>query len=152
MMSNRRHGLLLLLVGIAFVALSCAGPATAPKAGLNVVATTGTQPGSVTFGIGVENTGTATEHLSFGSSQFFDIEVRNVTGHLVWQFSAGKYFLDLLWGFDLAPGEKSEIQETTWDLKGNDGDLVSPGTYTARIYITSSPRNEDLVTVVRLTI
>lgn len=151
-MRVRVRYLLPLAVGISIVALSCAGPATAPKAGLNIVATTGVQPGSVTFGIGVKNTGTTTESLSFGSSQFFDIEVRNVAGRLVWQFSAGKYFLDLLWGFDLAPGETSRVQETVWDLKGNDGNIVSPGTYTAKIYITSSPRNEDLSTVVRLTI
>jgi len=151
-MSFRRFYLLLLAAGTILAAISCAGPATAPKAGLNIVATTGTQPGSVTFGIGVKNTGTATERLTFGSSQFFDIEVRNVSGHLVWQFSADKYFLDLLWGFDLAPGESSQVQETVWDLKGNDGDLVPPGLYNATVYITNSPRNEDLSTVIRLTI
>ncbi len=151
-MRFRRFYLLLLAIGVSLFALSCAGPSTSPKAGLNIVAMTGTQPGSVTFTIGVKNTGTATERLTFGSSQFFEIEVRNVSGHLVWQFSAGKYFLDLLWGFDLAPGESSQVQETVWDLKGNDGDLVPPGLYNATVYITNSPRNEDLSTVIRLTI
>ena len=53
-MSFRRFYLLLLAAGTILAAISCAGPATAPKAGLNIVATTGTQPGSVTFGIGVK--------------------------------------------------------------------------------------------------
>jgi hypothetical protein len=107
---------------------------------------------SITFRIGVENTGSKTETLNFVSSQFFDIEVKDGGGHLVWQYSSNSYFLDMLWGFELAPGESSQVREYVWNLKGNDQEPLPFGSYKARIYITDSPRDGGLSTIISLTI
>ena len=145
--------LLFLLVLLAsFMTLSC-GSVTAPKVGLNIIATASLQTaGSTTFRIGVENTGSKTETLNFGSSQFFDIEVRDRGGHLVWQYSHDAYFLDVLWGIELAPGESSQVREYVWTHMGNDQKPLPSGSYKATVYITNSPRDEGLSKVVSLTI
>ena len=145
------RNLFLLVVLVPFMTLSC-GSVTAPKVGLNIVATASLQTaGSTTFRIGVENTGSKTETLSFRNSQFFDIEVRDRSGHLVWQFSHDAYFADMLWGIELAPGE-SQVREFVWNHMGNDQKPVSSGSYKATVYITNSPRDEGLSKVVSLTI
>lgn len=146
-----RHLFLLVLL-VPFVTLSC-DSVTTPEAGLNIVATVIQQTaGSAIFRIGVENTGTKTETLNFGSSQFYDIEVKDHGGHLLWQFSYGTYFLDMLWGLELAPGESSQVREYVWNLTGNDQKPLPSGLYKATIYITNSPRAEGLSKVVTLTI
>jgi hypothetical protein len=146
-----RHLFLLLLL-VPFITLSC-DSVTIPKAGLNIVATAIQETaGSITFRIGVENTGTKTEILDFGSSQFFDIEVKDSGGHLLWQFSYDRIFLDVVWGFELAPGESSQVQEYVWNLTGNDQEPLPSGSYKATIYITNNPRDEGLSKVVSLTI
>jgi hypothetical protein len=140
-----------LVLAVPLIALSC-GSITAPKPGLNIVASIGQQsPGSITFRIGVENTGSATEALEFRSSQFFDIEVRSRSGQLVWQFSHNKFFSAVLWGLELAPGESS-VRDSAWDLTGDDEKRLPSGTYTAKIYITNSPRDEDLSSAIKLII
>jgi hypothetical protein len=144
--------LFLLVLLVPFVTLSC-DSVTTPKAGLNIVATVIQQTaGSAIFRIGVENTGTKTETLNFVSSQFYDIEVKDSGGHLLWQYSYGSYFLDLVWDLELAPGESSQVREYVWNLTGNDQEPLHPGSYKARIYITSSPRDAGLSTVINLTI
>ncbi len=144
--------LFLLVLLVPLITLSC-GSVTTPRAGLNIIATASLQTaGSTTFRIGVENTGTKTETLSFGSAQFFDIEVRDRGGHLVWQFSHDTIFLDIVWGIELAPGESSQVQEFVWTQMGNDQKPVSPGPYKATVYITNNPRDEGLAKVVSLTI
>jgi len=140
---------LVLLVPLVF--LSC-GSVTIPRVGLNVIATVSRQTaGSMTFQIGVENAGTKTETLQFGSAQFFDIEVEDSSGHLVWKYSFDGGFAALVWNLELAPGQ-SEVREYVWNLAGNDKDPLPSGPYGAKIYITSSPRDEGLSKVVSLTI
>ncbi len=144
-----RHLLCLL---VPFITLSC-DSVTTPKAGLNIVATVSQQTaGSMTFRIGVENTGTKTESLNFGTSQFFDIEVKDGDRHLVWQYSYNAYFLCMLWRLELAPGELSQVQEYVWNLTGNDQKPLPSGSYKATVYITNGPRDEGLSKVVNLTI
>ena len=141
----------LLVLLVPFITLSC-GSVTAPRVGLNIVATVSQQTAeSTTFRIGVENTGSKTEALSFRNAQFFDIEVRTKGGRLVWQFSHDAYFADMLWRIDLAPGE-SQVREFVWTHMGNDQKPVSSGSYKATVYITNSPRDEGLSKVVSLTI
>jgi len=133
-------------------ALSACGSATSPTPGLNILASVSSQTAtSLTFRIGVENTGTKTESLNFRSSQFFDIEVRDAHGRLVWRLSDNAVFLDLVWSLELAPGESS-VREYAWDLTGDDQRSLPAGSYRAWILITNSPRNEDLATDLRLTI
>ena len=144
-----RHLLCLL---VPFVTLSC-DSVTTPKAGLNIVATVSQQTGgSTTFRIGVENTGAKTETLSFRSSQFFDIEVRDRGGHLVWQYSYGAYFLGVVWGIELAPGESSQVREYVWTHIDNDQKPLPSGSYEATVYITNYPRDDGLSKALNLTI
>ena len=140
------------ILAVSLISLSC-DSATSPRLGLNIVASVSQHMAeSITFRIGVENTGSKTETLNFVSSQFFDIEVKDGGGHLVWQYSYNTYFLDVLWGFELAPGESSQVREYIWNLTGNDQEPLPSGSYKARIYITNSPRDEGLSTVISLTI
>ncbi len=142
----------LVVLLVPFVTLSC-DSVTTPKVGMNIVATVIQQTGgSAIFRIGVENTGTKTEPLNFSSSQFFDIVVKDSRGHLLWQYSYGSYFLEMLWGLELAPGESSQVREYVWDLTGNDQKPLPSGSYKATMYITNSPRDEGLSKVVTLTI
>ena len=136
------------LLAVSLISLSC-DSATSPRLGLNIVASVSQH---ITFRIGVENTGQKTETLNFGSSQFFDIEVKDQGGHLVWQFSYGLYFATLVWNLELAPGESSQVREYVWNLTGNDQEPLPSGSYKAKIYITSSRRDEGLSTVISLTI
>jgi hypothetical protein len=134
-------------LAVLLISPSC-GLITGPGPGLNIVASISQQSAeSMTFRIGVENTGSEAETLNFGNSQFFDIEVRSASGALVWRWSTGKSFLDVLWSLDLDPGESS-VQETAWDLTGDNGQPLPHGTYTAKIFITSQPRDGDLVSVI----
>lgn len=144
--------LFVLVLLVPFITLSC-GSVTTPRAGLNVIAKVSQQTaGSMTFQIGVVNTGTKTETLLFSSSQFFDIEVSDGSGHLVWQYSFNSYFLAVGWGFELAPGQTSEVNEYVWNLTGNDKNPLPSGSYKAKIYITNNSRDEGLSKVVGLTI
>ena len=141
----------LLIVAVPFIALSC-GSVTTPKAGLDIVASVSQQTaGSITFRIGIENTGTKTETLHFGSTQFHDIEVYDRSGHLVWQWSYGLNFLAVLSDLEFPPGE-SQSGDTIWYLTGNDQKPIPFGRYTAKIYITSVPPDRRLSTVITLTI
>jgi len=139
------------ILAVSLISTSC-GMITGPGPGLNVVASISRQSAeSITFRIGVENTGTTAKSLDFSTSQTFDIEVRAVSGALVWRWSNDKYFADVLIGLELGPGESS-IQETAWDLKGDNGQPLPHGTYKAKVFITSSPRDGDLVSVITLNI
>jgi hypothetical protein len=60
-------------------------------------------------------------------------------------------FTDSLWDLELRAGE-SYVREAEWDLKDNLGRAVPSGTYTCRVWITSYPRDEGLVTETSLTI
>ena len=152
MKRSRARLALLLILAVPLIILSC-GSLTVPSLGLNIVASISQQtPDSLTFRIGVENTGPRTETLRFNSSQFFDVEVKDGGGHLVWQYSHNAYFLDVVWGFELAPGESSQVQEYVWNLTGNDQKPLPGGSYKAKVYITNDPRDGGLSSVIRLTL
>jgi len=150
----------LLILAVPLITLSCGqgGSPTSPISrlrqvvtGLTLSVTTSQGAGSMTFRINVENGGSATETLNFTCAQFFDIEVTDQSGKLVWRWSNDKYFAAVLWSLELSPGESS-AQETVWNLTGSDQKPLSSGSYTAKIYITSSPRDGGLSSVIRLTI
>jgi hypothetical protein len=108
-------------------------------------------PGTMSFRVGVENRTTTEMTLHFTDGQFFDIEVTDRGGDLVWRWSHDKAFTQALWALELKAGE-SFAQDAEWDLTGNNGKPLSPGTYMARFIITSSPRDEALVLELPLTI
>jgi hypothetical protein len=146
---------------LLFVLASCnsttspTAPLTRTKlqaAGLRMIDTiSGPSGGVVTFGIGLEN-GTATPlTLVFSSGQFFDIEVSDRSGDVVWRWSHDKGFTTAFWDLELQAGE-SYIRDAVWDLKDNNGRSVPSGTYGCRIWITTYPRDEALVRETSLTI
>jgi hypothetical protein len=144
-----RYPLIMALAG-PLIMLAC-GSLTSPAGGLSIIASASpSSTGSVTFQVGVENVGSKTETLDFRNSQFCDIEVRNMSGTLVWRFSDGATFLDVLWGLELEPGE-SYTQELVWDSPGT-GQRLLPTVYTAKILITSSPRKDFLSSVIRVSL
>jgi hypothetical protein len=157
----KRSSIVAGLLGLAFFVAAC-GTSTSPTSPLNrtqlkaaalsMVATiSGPSGGTVAFKIGVQNDTSTTLSLDFTSGQFFDIEVSDRSGDVVWRWSYDKAFATLLWRLDLGAGE-SHIRDATWDLKDNNGRSVPSGTYRCRIWITSSPRDEVLVSETSLTI
>jgi hypothetical protein len=127
-------------------------PAKLKSEGLHVVATISRpSPGTMAFRVGVENRAATDMTLGFTSGQFFDIEVIDRSGRSVWTWSHDKAFVDNVWALKVAPGE-SYLQDADWDLSGNGGKPLSPGSYTARFIIMSSPRDEALVLELPLTI
>jgi Intracellular proteinase inhibitor len=157
----KRPSIVVGLLGLAFFVAAC-GTSTSPTsplnrtqlkaAGLRMIATvSGPSGGAVTFGIGLEN-GTATPlTLVFSSGQFFDIEVADRSGDVVWRWSHDKGFTTAFWDLELQAGE-SYVRNATWDLKDNNGRSVPSGTYGCRLWITNYPRDEALVSETTLTI
>jgi hypothetical protein len=116
-----------------------------------VVSIRRTGPGTVRFEIGVENKAGTDGTLHFTDGQFFDIEVADHGGNVVWRWSHDKGFTQSLWDLTLGPDE-SYVRSEDWDLTGNDGMPVSPGSYECRVWITCAPRDEALVYRASLTI
>jgi len=144
------------LLALALLVAACGTSTspTSPLAGsrLKVLATvSGPAAGHVGFRIGLENATKTTKTLNFSNGQFFDIEISDRGGTAVWRWSHDKLFVDVLWDIELEAGE-AYVQDAEWDLKDNLGRAVPSGTYTCRVWITNSPRDEGLVTETSLTI
>jgi hypothetical protein len=87
------------------------------------------RPGEpVVMRITVRNVGTETVTLRFPSSQRYDFVVRHITGEVVWQWSANRYFLWVLGAETLEPGETRVITEE-WKQQNNLGNQVRTGIY-----------------------
>ena len=148
---RKKWNLFLLVLVVPFFLGAC-GSVTGPKTGLDVVASIGQQTAeSVTFRIGIENTGSETRTLSFSSAQFCEIEVKSLFGKMVWNFAHDATFATMVWELEVAPGE-TKVRELVWDLTGNDQKPVPSGVYKARIVITGGSRDEVLSTEIGLTI
>jgi hypothetical protein len=107
--------------------------------------------GTIRFRVGVENRAETDATLHFTDGQFFDIEISDSGGYVVWSWSHDKGFTQSLWDLTLGPNE-SYIRSDDWDLAGNNGKPVSPGSYTFRVWITCTPRDEGLAFQTSLTI
>jgi len=114
------------------------------------VSTDRTGPGSLTFRHKLENRGPEDRTLKFFTSQEFDIEVRSLGGELIWQWSHGKYFMQVVTSVQLISGD-SYTGATEWDLEGNDAGVLPPGVYKCKFYLTCSP-NTGLVSEFTLTL
>ncbi len=104
------------------------------------------RPGAavMTFRVGIENQGTTKITLEFMDSQFFEIEIMDASGKLLWNWANGMLFYSYAWRIHLLPGT-TYAQEARWDLTGNDGIPLPSGIYKARYTITCSPRDNRLV-------
>lgn len=158
---------LLFCIVVSLIALSCSS-VSSPNMGLIIIASiTQEAPGTLTFRVGVENAGTKMETLDFTSGQRYDIEIRDLPmkpgpllhkpplverGEAVWRYSYHYIFLPVLRRLELAPGESRVFEEVVWDLAGNDGAPLPPGSYWAKVYITSVPRYKHLSSLIPLTI
>jgi hypothetical protein len=117
---------------------------------LMTVSTIRTRPDKLTFQYRLENKGPEDRTLKFFTSQEFDIAVRSLGGELLWQWSHGKYFMQVVTSIQLVSGE-SHTGVTEWDLKGNDAGVLPPGIYKCKFYLTCSP-NTGLVSEFTLTL
>ncbi|MCL5110730.1 MAG: BsuPI-related putative proteinase inhibitor [Chloroflexi bacterium] len=90
----------------------------------------------VSFKLTARNAGTTPVTLSFASGQRFDMVVQDATGREIWRWSAGRVFTQVMSSQELAPGQ-SLTYDATWDQKDPTGQLVSPGRYSARSWLTA---------------
>lgn len=142
--------------GTAFVAANTVPPTTGNgdemEGDLVIVASTikaeYAQDQPVQFSIALQNESDTRRTLQFSSGQRFDISVMDAQGKEVWRWSREKFFTMALATIHLAPGERLSY-EVDWDQKGNDGEPVPPGSYSARIWITA---NEQPATTLTFTI
>ncbi len=89
---------------------------------------------TVKFTLTMTNKSAAPITLEFNSGNIFDFSVVQ-DGKTVWQWSHDKMFIMVQVPMTLAPGE-TKSYDGEWDLKGNDGKAVDPGTYGAKGWIT----------------
>ncbi|HID10582.1 MAG TPA: hypothetical protein EYP17_04695, partial [Candidatus Latescibacteria bacterium] len=86
------------------------------------------EPGEpVTLTFVITNTGGTALHFTFSSSKRFDILVER-DGILIWQWSHGRKFLQVIDELILEPGD-SLTYELTWPQVDNTGNPVPPGEY-----------------------
>ncbi|MEW6622860.1 MAG: BsuPI-related putative proteinase inhibitor [Bacillota bacterium] len=70
--------------------------------------------------------------LTYPTTQRFDFIVRRgVTGPIVWRWSTGRVFAQVVETVVIPPGQ-SQIFTFTWDQIGDDGRPVAPGIYTVQ--------------------
>lgn len=78
----------------------------------------------------VRNAGADTLELCLrGRTITFDVDVTRGDGRAVWRRLEGQVIPAILQIRQLAPGE-SLVLNADWDQRGNDGDVVPPGSYT----------------------
>jgi hypothetical protein len=91
----------------------------------------------------VENIGTRTVFVTSGEPEA-DAQVRQGDA-LIWQWSFGKEFPSILNGLSIEPGQ-SKTYALNWNQKDNEGNQVSPGSYTVNAWF-----NADSVAGVKVT-
>ncbi|MGB9552927.1 MAG: S-layer homology domain-containing protein, partial [bacterium] len=100
----------------------------------------------VNFLIEVENKSTEPVEIQFNSSQQYDLEITGPNSYY-WRWSQGKFFLPVLTSYTLKPGEKKSYHEA-W----NAPEEALPGIYRIKAYLTSSNRNLEASTELRIEI
>jgi intracellular proteinase inhibitor BsuPI/copper amine oxidase-like protein len=86
----------------------------------------------------ISNPARPTMTLQFSSGLHYDFEVRRGR-ETVWRWSAGRMFTQALTNLTVGPGERRVFSET-WNQRDNNGQPVSPGTYTAIATLTTMTR------------
>ena len=78
-------------------------------------------------------------NLTFGTSQLYDLVIRNANGDAVYRWSDGKAFAQIVQTVPFGPGEKN------FTVVANLG--FPPGKYTAEGYLTTSGTKSYTATV-----
>ncbi|MCS7252601.1 MAG: carboxypeptidase regulatory-like domain-containing protein [Armatimonadota bacterium] len=86
----------------------------------------------------LRNRGNEPVKLSFRTGQRYDFIVRNMDGEVVWQWSHGKAFIQVLGEIELHPGEEKSFVEE-WAQVDNNGNQVGAGEYEVEGIVTSDP-------------
>lgn len=79
------------------------------------------------------NSSNTPQEVTFTSAQRFDVSVERA-GHVVWQWSRGKYFAQVLTSLVIAPGD-ARVFKVEWKQKGEDGHPLLPGFYDLRAWV-----------------
>ncbi|MEW5976829.1 MAG: BsuPI-related putative proteinase inhibitor [Acidobacteriota bacterium] len=98
--------------------------------------TTRLVPPTMVARITLRNTHPEPLELAFSSGQRFDLELLDGTGQVIRRWSDGRVFLQLVGLERVGPGEKNWIAEVP--LTDRDGNLLNPGGYTARCWLTTA--------------
>jgi hypothetical protein len=73
------------------------------------------------------------QEVTFPSAQRYDVIVER-DGQAVWQWSAGKFFAQVLTTLVIQPGD-SRVFKVEWSLNSLPADLLPPGEYAVRAWI-----------------
>ncbi len=76
--------------------------------------------------------------LPLPTAQQYDFTVRNKDGEMVWQWSNGKFFINMLQSMIFALREE-KVYTQNWNMKDNSGRTVPAGTYTIEGFISTNP-------------
>lgn len=89
--------------------------------------------------------------LTYNTAQRFDFFVRRGTaGPVVWQWSRGRVFAQVVQRVTLAPGQ-SQVFTATWDQRTNEGNRVQPGLYTVQAEnVAQELRNRRIAVRIRI--
>ena len=76
--------------------------------------------------------------LPLPTAKQYDFTVRNKDGEMVWQWSNGKFFINMLQSMIFALREE-KVYTHTWNMKDNSGKTVPAGVYTIEAFIATNP-------------
>ena len=96
----------------------------------------------VVFDFELINRYSEAKELRFGSGQQFEIVIRNEKDEEVYRYSEGKAFTLALVYRNIDPGASLTWQDQ-WDMRDQEGKLVSPGRYRAEIEIMPIPDEDE---------
>jgi hypothetical protein len=94
---------------------------------------------NLTVRLTLRNTGWGPALLLFPSGQDYDVLLRNDKGEVVYQWSAGKFFPEVVRRLPFGPGEKNFAISVP--LTDKDGKPLAAGRYVAEAWLATQPRS-----------
>ena len=85
-----------------------------------------------------KNTSGQDKVVSFGSSQTFDVSIRNEEGKEIWSWGANKRFMQALRDVTYKAGETKTF-DASWNGRPFPDYTITPGTYTIQAVLMSNP-------------
>lgn len=76
--------------------------------------------------------------LPLPTAKQYDFTVRNKDGEMVWQWSNGKFFINMLQSMIFALREE-KVYTQDWNMKDNSGRTVPAGIYTIEGFVATNP-------------
>jgi hypothetical protein len=111
----------------------------------------------VEFELLIKNNEEAPLHFEFPTSQFYEITVTDQSGHEVYRYSKGRFFLQALQTIKIEPQQTFRKVEN-WDYKVN-GKRVPAGEYTVKATLLPSKINnkplsndQPLISIMKFTL